>query len=147
MAINIRFSKDEDLRTVFSLVKEFAAYLGTSSRIKTSLADFERSSDIYYCLLAETDEGDIVGYALFSYVFHTWTGKAIYLDDLYVKEEYRRSSVGTKLINAVIAFAKENRCKNIRWEIPNWNKEAIAFYKKMGIAVGDENLNCNYTVK
>lgn len=147
MAINIRFFKEEDLRTVFALVKEFATYLGTSAKVKTSLADFERSSDIFHCFLAETDEGDIAGYALFSYTFHTWTGKAIYLDDLYVKEEFRRSSVGTKLINAVIAFAKENRCKNIRWEIPNWNKEAIAFYKKMGIAVGDENLNCNYTVK
>lgn len=147
MSIKIRTATQEDLRTVFSLVKEFAAYLGTSSRIKTSLADFERSSDIFHCLLAETEEGDIAGYALFSYTFHTWTGKAIYLDDLYVKEEFRRSSVGTTLINAVIAFAKENRCKNIRWEIPNWNKEAIAFYKKMEITVGDENLNCNYTVR
>lgn len=147
MNIHIRTYEEDDLRTVFALVKEFAAYLGTSAKVKTSLADFERGKDFFYCLLAETDDKDIVGYALFSFSFHTWTGKAIYLDDLYVKEEYRRLSVGTQLIKALIAFAKENRCKSIKWEIPNWNQEAIAFYKKMGITVGDDNLNCFYSVR
>lgn len=147
MNIRIRPATNEDLRTVFTLVKEFAAYLGTSVKVKTSLADFERGKDFFCCLLAETEDKEIVGYALFSFSFHTWTGKAIYLDDLYVKEEYRRISIGTQLINAVESVAKENRCKSIRWEIPDWNKEAIAFYKKMGITVGDDNLNCTYIIR
>ncbi|HCO68727.1 MAG TPA: GNAT family N-acetyltransferase [Dysgonomonas sp.] len=147
MSVNIRIATEEDLRTVFSLVKEFADYLGTSAKVKTSFADFIRSKDIFYCLLAETKDKEIAGYALFSYTFHTWTGKAVYLDDLYVREEYRRSSVGTQLINAVVSHAKQNKCKSINWEIPNWNKEAIAFYKKMGINVGDDNLNCTYIIR
>ncbi len=147
MNIHIRKAKEEDLPIVFGLIKEFAEYLGRSSKVKTSIEDFKRNKDFFYCLLAETDDGDITGYALFCYSFHTWSGKAIYLDDLYVRDEYRRCQIGTKLVSAVIDFARKNACKTLRWEVINWNDKAISFYKKLGAVVGDENLNCSYAIR
>lgn len=147
MNIKIRKSTEKDLPVVFNLIKEFAAYLGKEGKVKTSLEDFRRNKDLFYCLLAETQENEVVGYALFFYTFHTWTGKAVYLDDLYVKEEYRRCSVGSKLVYALIDFAKENSCKTLRWEVLDWNDKAIAFYKKLGATVGDDKLNCSYTIR
>lgn len=147
MNIRIRQATEQDLPAVFSLIKEFAEYLGKSDKIKTSLEDFRRNKDSYYCLLGETPDKEIAGYALYCFSFHTWTGKAIYLDDLYVKEEYRRCSVGSKLIYSLIDFAKENSCKTLRWEVSDWNDKAIAFYKKLGATVGDDNLNCSFTIR
>jgi len=147
MNINVRQANEQDLPLVFNLIKEFAEYLGKSDKVRTSLEDFRRNKDLFFCLLAETDEGEVVGYALSCFAFHTWTGKAIYLDDLYVKEEYRRCSVGSKLIYTLIDFAKENSCKTLRWEVLNWNEKAIAFYKKLGATVGDDNLNCSYNIR
>jgi len=147
MNIHIRKATEEDLTTLFALIKEFADYLGKSSKVKTSIEDFKRNKDLFHCFLSETDEGDIAGYAFFYFVFHTWTGKAIYLDDLYVKEEYRRCSVGTKLVLALMDFAKENSCKNLHWEVLEWNDKAIAFYKKLGATFDKEKYSCSYAIK
>jgi len=147
MEYKIRKSTEQDLPAIFSLVKEFASYLGKSEKVKTSLADFKRGKDSFHCLLVETDKGEIIGYALFNFAFHTWTGKAIYLDDLYVKEEYRRCKIGSQLIYALIDFAKENDCKCLRWEVLEWNTKAMDFYKKLGATVGDDNLNCCFILK
>jgi ribosomal protein S18 acetylase RimI-like enzyme len=147
MDVTIRTANENDLPAVFALIKEFAAYLGRSASVKTSIEDFKRNKDSFICFLAETDEGDTAGYVLFCYSFHTWTGKAIYIDDLYIRDEYRRCSVGTKLIEAIIRYAKENKCKTLRWEVIEWNDKAIAFYKKLGAVVGDDNLNCSYTIR
>jgi len=147
MDIKIRKATEKDLNIVFSLIKEFASYLGKSDLVKTSMGDFIRCKDLFHCFLAETEDGDIAGYALFCFTFHSWTGKAVYLDDLYVKDNYRRCSVGTQLVYALVDFAKENSCKKIQWEVLNWNDKAIAFYKKLGATVGDDNLNCFYTIK
>ena len=46
-------------------------------------------------------------------------------------------------IDEVIALAKENNCKKMRWQVSNWNKSAIEFYKKMGASIDDVDINCN----
>ncbi|MEN9919518.1 MAG: hypothetical protein RL662_1954 [Bacteroidota bacterium] len=147
MNIEIRKATETDLPTIFALIKEFATYLGKSTHVKTSLEDFKREYSLFDCLLAETEDGVAVGYALFCFTFHTWSGKSIYLDDLYIKEEYRRCQIGSKLVHSLIDYAKQHRCKNINWQVLDWNEKAISFYKKMGVTVGDDNLNCSFPIK
>lgn len=129
------------------MIKEFAAYLGKMDKVKITLDDLIRDKDNYYCYIAENEKGDALGYALYCYTYHTWTGKSIYLDDLYVREKYRRSSVGTMLACALIDLARQSNCKSLKWQVLNWNNEAVEFYKKMGATVGDDNLNCNYEIR
>lgn len=147
MDITIRKVTEQDLPKVFKLVKEFAHYLNKAEKVKTTIDDFVKNQENYSCILAENTKGEAIGYALFSTLFHTWSGKSIFLDDLYVRDEYRRCSVGTMLICSLIEYAKQQQVKSINWQVLDWNESAISFYKKMGATVGDENLNCTFVIK
>ncbi len=147
MDITIKKATELDLPKVFKLVKEFAQYLGKADKVKTTVDDFINNQENYSCILAEDSTGEPVGYAMFSTLFHTWSGKAIYLDDLYVRTEYRRCSVGTMLICSLIDYAKQQQVKSLNWQVLDWNESAINFYKKIGATVGDDNLNCNYIIQ
>lgn len=147
MDIQIRKATEQDLPKVFKLVKEFASFLEKTDKVHTSVDDFIKNQEYYSCFLAENMKGETMGYALFSTMFHTWSGKSIYLDDLFVKDEYRRCSIGTMLICSLIDYAKSQDVNNLNWQVLEWNKTAINFYKKLGANVGDDNMNCYYTIK
>lgn len=147
MNISIRKSTEKDIPVIFNMIKEFATYLGKADKVKISIDELIKEKDNYHCYLAENEKGDAIGYAFYFYTYHTWTGKSIYLDDLYVKEKYRRLSVGTILACALIDLARQTKCKSLRWQVLEWNKEAISFYKKLGATVGDDSLNCAYEIK
>ena len=76
-------------------------------------------------------------------MYYTWVGKSLYLDDLYVKEAYSGQKIGSALLDKVIQFGKDNNCKRIRWQVLEWNKPAIDFYKKLGADLDGEWLNCD----
>jgi len=67
----------------------------------------------------------------------------LYMDDLYVRPDFRGAGVGTKLINEVIAFAKAENCKKLRWQVSEWNQPAIDFYKSLGANVDAVESNCD----
>jgi diamine N-acetyltransferase len=67
----------------------------------------------------------------------------MYLDDLYVREAYRKQSVGKKLLDEVIGLALREQCKKLRWQVSGWNSNAIAFYEKMGAMIDRTEINCD----
>ena len=141
--INIREAKDEDLPIVYDLLKEFAEYLDEAEKMTISMDDFIKCKGLYKCLLAETtDEREVIGCTLFYYIFDSWTGKMVYIDDLYVKEEFRGHCVGKLLMSALIAMAKRNGCNKLEWTVRESNNSAIEFYRDFGATVGDDRLNC-----
>ena len=75
--------------------------------------------------------------------YYSWTGKTIYLDDLYVLENYRGRGIGNALLDKVIETAKTENCKKVRWQVSNWNGKAIEFYKKRGAIIDDVEINCD----
>lgn len=99
--------------------------------------------DIFNCLVAESDDKEIVGFATFFFTYYSWSGKGLYLDDLYVKETCRKQAVGKKLLDKIIEIAKEENCKRVRWLVSGWNKDAIDFYKKMGAVIDSTDINCD----
>lgn len=147
MEIKIRRSEEKDFPQILKLVKEFAEYLGKADQVKTTVDDYIKEQDNFVCLLAETSKGEIAGYALFYYTFHTWSGKTIFLEDLFVKEKYQKQKLGTMFMCSLVDFAKQNHCKNIEWTVLDWNDKAIGFYKKIGAVVGNDNLYCTFEVK
>ncbi len=142
MDIKIRTATEKDFPTIISMIKEFAAYLGKAEKVKVTLEDMKKENACFQCLIAEDSANKPIGYAFYSYLFHTWSGKTIYLEDLFVKEKYRGNSVGTILITALIDTAKRNNCNGLQWHVLDWNEKAINFYRKIGATVGDDKLNC-----
>ena len=143
MNIIIRKAAETDFAAIYSLIKEFAVFQKTPEKVKITLEQMEQEKDFFKCFVAEAGGNKIVGFASFFFAYYSWTGKALYLDDLYVVEQYRKQQVGAQLLGAVIDLAKREQCKKLRWQVSNWNENAIDFYKKMGASIDDVEINCD----
>jgi diamine N-acetyltransferase len=143
----IRKATREDFPTILSLIKEFAIFQKTPGKVTISLAQMVKEKDYFKCLVAETGDGELVGFASYFFAYYSWSGKAIYLDDLYVKEAFRKKAVGSQLLDAIINIAKEEQCKKVRWQVSGWNLNAIEFYKSMGAVIDDTEINCDFMIE
>jgi len=111
----LRFAEEKDIPVILSLIKELAEYEKlldevrvTEEILKENLFGKRRYAEV---IIAELD-GKTAGQALFFHNFSTFLGKpGIYLEDLYVKQEFRGKGIGKALLNKIIEIAKE-RIKN-----------------------------------
>ncbi|MEO6229148.1 MAG: GNAT family N-acetyltransferase [Ferruginibacter sp.] len=143
MNVNIRNASKEDLPVIISLIHEFAAFQQTPQKVAITLEQMQAETNLFQCLVAENEAGEILGFASFFFAYYSWTGKALYLDDLYVTANYRKLNIGSGLINAVIDLAKAENCKKVKWQVSQWNENAINFYKKMGAVIDNTEINCD----
>jgi len=83
-------------------------------------------------LIAE-DQGAAVGFALFFHNFSTFLARpGIYLEDLFVIPEQRGRGVGRELLRELARLAVERGCGRLEWAVLDWNRDAIAFYERLG---------------
>ncbi|MBC7687438.1 MAG: GNAT family N-acetyltransferase [Aquabacterium sp.] len=143
MILAIRKATPKDFPAILCLIQEFAVFQKTPAKVTITLAQMEKEKDFFQCFVAETSDQTIIGFASFYFTFYSWSGKGIYLDDLYVTEQYRQQKTGTQLLQSVINLGKEQHCKRMRWQVSNWNKSAIGFYKSIGATVDDVDINCD----
>jgi ribosomal protein S18 acetylase RimI-like enzyme len=147
MNIIIRKATTQDFPSILSLIKEFSIFQKTPERVTITLEQMTAEANLFQCFVAETDDKNIVGFATFFFTYYSWSGKALYLDDLYVQDAYRKLGIGKMLLDEVIALAKNNGCKKIRWQVSKWNDYAIAFYKSIGAEIDDVEINCDLILK
>src|SRR5687767_686295 len=102
MNITIRPGTEADFPAIMGLINEFAVFQKTPDRVSNSLEQMLADKDLFKCLVAETGDHEIVGYAAFFFAYYSWSGKNLYLDDLYVKESARGYAIGTKMLYQVI---------------------------------------------
>lgn len=145
-SIHIRKGDEQDYEQILALITAFSVFQKTPEKVKITLAQMMEDKAIFQCLVAEANN-TIIAFASFFFAYYSWSGKAVYLDDLYVKDEFRKQNIGTQLLNAVIEYAKAHQCKSVRWQVSKWNENAIHFYKKMGAVVDDTEMNCVYTLE
>jgi GNAT superfamily N-acetyltransferase len=144
MNINIRRASEDDFQAVLLLIKELAAFEKASEKVTNSIGLMKKEKDMFHCFVAETETKEIVGMALYFFAYYTWVGKSLYLEDIYVKESFRKHKIGTALLRRIFEVANEEDCKRVRWQVLNWNQSAIQMYKKSGAEIDDEWLNCNF---
>ena len=141
MNITITKATEKDFPDILEMIKELAEYEKAPEKVTNNLQKMQKEKHLFQAFIAREYDRP-VGFALFFFAYFTWTGKSLYLDDIYVRQEYRKQGIGKKLITVVINFAKQNNCSRIRWQVLNWNTPAIEFYKKLGATISDEWLNC-----
>ena len=84
-------------------------------------------------LIFALESGKEIGFALFFHNFSTFLGRAgIYLEDLYVKPEYRGKGYGKAILKKLAAIAVERGCGRLEWWCLDWNKPSIDFYLSLG---------------
>ena len=134
--IKIRKAGKEDIPIILDLIKELAEYEKLSDevsadeiKLKNTLFGETKYAEV---LIAEYN-GKPAGQALFFYNYSTFLAKpGIYLEDLFVKPEYRGKGIGKKLLTNLIQIAKEKDYGRVEWAVLDWNESAIKFYKNLG---------------
>ena len=144
MNISIRKASESDFPEVLSLIKELAEYEKEPDKVTNSVDLMKEEQDHFRCFVAETENHEIVGMAIYFFAYYTWVGKSLYLEDIYVKEQYRRYKIGTMLLRKIFEIALNENCKRVRWQVLDWNTSAIEFYRKGGAEITNNWLNCTY---
>ena len=139
--ISIRRAADEDVDTILGFIRELAVYEKMQDEVVATeemLREWLFEKKIAEVLLAELD-GKEVGFALFFHNFSTFLGRGgIYLEDLYVKPEYRGKGVGKALLKKLARITVERDCGRLEWCCLDWNRSSIDFYLSMGAKPMDE---------
>ena len=133
--MDIIFAERKDTEDILSFIKQLAEYEHLADEVVADAALLEhwlfdkKKAEVIFVV----EEGEKVGFALFFHNFSTFLGRAgIYLEDLYVKPEYRGKGYGKALLQKLAAIAVERGCGRLEWACLNWNKPSIEFYKSMG---------------
>lgn len=142
MDITIRKATDKDLPAIFGLVKELAEFEKGLHKVTNSLEQMRDEKDFFYCYVAEKED-EVIGMALYYFVYYTWVGKSLYLEDLYVKQAFRGQNIGTLLMEKMMEVARDENCKRFRLQVLHWNEPAIGFYEKNGFIVDRDWYNCD----
>jgi GNAT superfamily N-acetyltransferase len=141
--MTIRPVQESDFQQVVDLFSAFALFEKQPEKMVNSVDRMMAEKEYFHCFVAVSDDDRILGYVTYFFAYYTWIGKSLYMDDLYVKPEFRGKGVGTQLIQRVIGFAKESGCHKLRWQVSQWNSPAIAFYTSLGASIDDTEQNCD----
>lgn len=142
--MKLREATENDFPGILALVKELAEFEKAPEKVTNTVEQMRNEKDLFHCIVAETPSGEIAGMALYFFAYYTWVGKSLYLDDIYVKKNYRRMHIGSSLLNRIFEVARQEDCKRVRWQVLNWNSNAIELYRKCGATIDDEWLNCDF---
>ena len=138
MSILIRKAVREDMPAVLKLIKELAVFEKEPDAVhitsETLIAEGLGKQPLFTCFVAEVDK-KIVGIALTYFVFSTWRGRTLHLEDLIVTEKVRGTGVGMALYKRVMQFGKEEGVAQVKWIVLDWNTPAIDFYEKTGAVI------------
>jgi GNAT superfamily N-acetyltransferase len=144
--IELRRASQEDIPSILELVNALALFEKAPEEVTATIQDYIENgfgeNPIFFCFLAYYN-GELAGFSLWYYRFSTWKGKRFYLEDLYVKDEYRGKGIGQGLIEGCIEEAKRTKCTGMMWQVLDWNTSAIEFYKKYNASFDGEWFNVN----
>lgn len=133
--LSIRPATEQDASILLYLIKELAVYEKMSDQVVNSEEAIKKvlfgkrpyaEAEIAYW------KGEPVGMVLFFHNYSTFLGQpGLYIEDLFVKEEYRGKGIGKALLLECVRLAKERGCGRVEWVVLHWNP-AREFYEKMG---------------
>lgn len=141
---SVRKATSEDAELLVDLILELAAYEQLLDEAEPSaelLREHLSEEALTGCeaLIAETNDGTAVGFALFFHNYSTFlTNAGLYLEDLFVRPTYRGEGIGFALLQRLAQIAQERGCRRMDWAVLDWNTEAIEFYEQLGAEALDD---------
>jgi GNAT superfamily N-acetyltransferase len=140
--LSIRPATAKDAALIVQFVRDLAEYERDPKAAVATEHDFIRdgfgADPKFKVVFAEWD-GEPAGFALFFYNYSTWQGRpGLYLEDLFVKPEFRGKGIGKALLLHLAKIAVENNCGRYQWQVLDWNTPAIDFYKSLGAEIMKE---------
>jgi GNAT superfamily N-acetyltransferase len=134
--MQIRRATEADVPTILKLVHALAEYEREPDAVRLGEAELRRDGfgarPLFECLIADDDDGEAAGFALYFPIYSTWRGPSIHLEDLFVIPAHRGHGIGKALLQRVAAVAVERGCARLQWDVLDWNQPAIDFYQSRG---------------
>jgi ribosomal protein S18 acetylase RimI-like enzyme len=135
--MRIRRAGPQDVATIGDLIRELADYERSPESARATPDQLHESffgaSPRVFCDLVETDEGAVAGFAVWFLSYSTWTGThGLYLEDLFVRPEYRGRGWGTALLAHLARECVARGYHRLQWWVLDWNTPAIEFYRSLG---------------
>ena len=140
--LSIRPATIKDASLLATMILELAEYERLAHEAGVTAESIARDGfgphPKFRAVIAESD-GQAVGYAVFFEFYSTFQGRAgLFLDDLFVRPQFRKHGIGQALLAHVARIAWDENYFCMRWEVLDWNKPAIEFYKRLGAVFLDE---------
>ena len=133
--MNFRVAQPKDVPLILQFIKELADYenmleeVVATEALLTEWIFEQKKAEVLFALV----NGQEVGFALFFHNFSTFLGKSgIYLEDLYVKKEFRGMGYGKEILKELASIAMSRNCGRLEWWCLDWNQPSIDFYLSLG---------------
>ncbi len=141
--MNIRRARPDDVTSILRLISELAEYEQALDEVKVTksqiIEHFFCTDPKVFCDLVESEEGSVVGFAVWFLNYSTWTGThGIYLEDLFVEPEFRGRGYGRSLLVHLARICVQEGYQRFQWWVLNWNTPSIEFYRSLGAQPMDE---------
>ena len=139
---HIRPAAESDVPLILHFIRELARYerllhevVATEESLRESLFGERPAAEVALGYQGE----EPAAFALYFHNFSTFVGRpGIYLEDLYVKPEFRGRGLGRAMLRHLARLAKERNCGRLEWSVLDWNEPAVRFYKSLGAVAMDE---------
>ena len=140
--MTIRAARVDDVDEILALIYELAVYEKAPEEAKATreqiIETFFCEDPKVFCELVEVN-GEIAGCAIWFLNYSTWLGMhGIYLEDLFVRPQYRGKGYGKALLKYLASICDERGYGRFQWWVLDWNEPSIEFYKSLGAVAMDE---------
>ncbi len=133
--ISIRSATVNDVSLLRTMIWELADFEREAESVEITEAQLARDGfgeePKFHALIAEWDRHP-AGYAVYFDYYSTWRGRQLFLEDLFVRPQFRGKKLGMALLTEVARIAQSRECRGMRWEVLAWNKPAIELYESLG---------------
>ncbi len=141
MNLTFRCAEETDLGLLLRFIKELAEYerlldevVATEGTLREWLFE-KKKAEAFFAVV----DGTEVGFCVFFHNFSTFVGRAgIFIEDIYVKPEYRGCGYGKAMMKKIARIANERGCGRVEWSCLDWNEPSIRFYRSLGARPMDE---------
>ncbi len=129
--IRVRPADREDLNAIHNLVRQLAIFEKAAAEFTATLHQYQEDFDagVFEALVGEVD-GTVRGMALYYLTYSTWKGKMLYLEDFVVEDDFRNLGLGQVIFDSLIEEGRSKGCKLLKWQVLDWNKDALRFYER-----------------
>lgn len=138
--LTLRPARPADTAVLLELIRDLASYEQLLDQVDATRpalenALFGATPRVFADVAEWTAEGptETAGFALWFYNFSTFRGRhGIYLEDLFVRPEFRGRGIGKALLKNLAARCVDENLARLEWAVLDWNTPARKFYESLG---------------
>lgn len=133
--IRIRNITENDCETIVEMIRELASFESLEDQVTATAEDLRRivfDEELAHCFICDVN-GKAAGYCMYYFNISTFKcKKGVYIEDIYVRSEFRGQGLGKAMIQNLALLADEWGCGRLEWMCLDWNTNAQEFYTSLG---------------